>query len=74
MQNFSDEDFSEDCLYLNVWSPAGSEDSPKAVMVWIHGGGLLVGSAREKEYSGHALSALGDVVFVSINYRFCRQK
>jgi carboxylesterase type B len=61
--------FSEDCLYLNVWSPAGSEDSPKAVMVWIHGGGLLVGSASEHYYRGDILATKGDVVVVSMNYR-----
>lgn len=61
---------SEDCLYLNVWSPVNSNgDAPKAVMVWIHGGGLLVGSPSEYSYHGDMLSARGDVVVVSMSYR-----
>ncbi|CAG2112292.1 unnamed protein product [Medioppia subpectinata] len=69
-QNWSDDDFGEDCLYLNIWSPVTADDeSPKAVMFWIHGGALMVGSAHENHYEGHVLSGLGDVVFVSVNYR-----
>ena len=62
---------TEDCLYLNVWSPVGSGvDGPlKPVMVWIHGGGLLVGSPSESSYHGDMLAARGDVVVVSISYR-----
>ncbi|CAG2115452.1 unnamed protein product, partial [Medioppia subpectinata] len=64
-------DMSEDCLYLNVWSPALPESNTtlKPVMFWIHGGGVLFGSAVEKWYSGHVLSAMGDVVVVTFNYR-----
>ncbi|CAG2116353.1 unnamed protein product, partial [Medioppia subpectinata] len=63
---------SEDCLYLNIWSPATNPSAPETlrpVMFWIHGGGMVLGSAVEKWYSGHVLSALGDVVVVTINYR-----
>ena len=61
---------SEDCLYLNIWSPDISESDSdlKAVMFWIHGGALVVGSASEL-YSGVVLSTKGDVVVVTINYR-----
>ena len=63
---------SEDCLYLNVWSPVSTDDtnSLKPVMFWIHGGGLLVGSPSEEYYQGDILAAKGDVVVVSTSYRF----
>jgi para-nitrobenzyl esterase len=59
---------SEDCLYLNVWSPEWPPRSSAAVMFWIHGGSNLVGSANESEYDGSALARRG-VVVVTINYR-----
>jgi para-nitrobenzyl esterase len=59
---------SEDCLYLNVWTPAKSADASLPVMVWIHGGGLRVGSAREALYDGEELAKKG-VVIVTLNYR-----
>ncbi len=58
----------EDCLYLNVWTPA-REASPKMpVMVWIHGGGFRVGAADNPMYNGVNLAAKG-VVVVTLNYR-----
>jgi len=59
--------FSEDCLYLNVWSPAG-RDKPLPVMVWLHGGGFVLGSGGLPPYDGKALAARG-VVLVTVNYR-----
>lgn len=59
---------SEDCLYLNVWAPAGEADAGHPVMVWIHGGGFILGSANLAGYDGEALARAG-VVLVSINYR-----
>ena len=61
---------SEDCLYLNIWTPKASPLSLKAVMVWIHGGGLLSGGASEWFLQGEVLSVKGDVVVVTFNYRF----
>ncbi|XP_020840859.1 liver carboxylesterase 1-like [Phascolarctos cinereus] len=59
---------SEDCLYLNIYTPADlSKKTNLPVMVWIHGGGLLVGAAST--YDGLALSAFEDVVVVAIQYR-----
>lgn len=58
---------SEDCLYLNVWSPAPL-DRLRAVMVWFHGGSNVNGWSHEPNYRGHAL-AVRDVVVVSIQYR-----
>lgn len=57
---------SEDCLTLNVWAPSGAKKLP--VMVWIHGGGLLLGSSSEPLYDGVKMAQQG-IVVVSINYR-----
>jgi para-nitrobenzyl esterase len=57
---------SEDCLYLNVWTPAHNRQVKLPVMVWIHGGGFTGGSGRLSK--GEALAERG-VVLVSINYR-----
>ncbi|XP_006882582.1 PREDICTED: liver carboxylesterase 1 [Elephantulus edwardii] len=60
--------FSEDCLYLNIYTPADlTKRNRLPVMVWIHGGGLVVGGAST--YDGLALSAHEDVVVVAIQYR-----
>ncbi|KFP33723.1 Carboxylesterase 5A, partial [Colius striatus] len=59
---------SEDCLYLNVYSPAGSNKEDKLpVMVWIHGGSFVFGGASR--YDGSALSAYENIVVVIIQYR-----
>ncbi|HUJ44877.1 MAG TPA: carboxylesterase family protein [Opitutaceae bacterium] len=59
---------SEDCLYLNVWTPAASASERLPVMIWIHGGGGVAGSSAEPIYDGNALAKRG-VVVVSMNYR-----
>jgi para-nitrobenzyl esterase len=59
---------SEDCLYLNVWTPAKSADEKLPVAVWIYGGGFMSGFAHENEFDGTAFSSKG-VIYVSINYR-----
>ncbi|KAB0389172.1 hypothetical protein E2I00_006439, partial [Balaenoptera physalus] len=60
--------FSEDCLYLNIYTPADlRKRSRLPVMVWIHGGGLMLGGAST--YDGLALSAHENVVVVTIQYR-----
>ena len=59
---------SEDCLYLNVWTPAGSSGDKFPVMVWIYGGGFAMGSTSVPSYSGEELAKMG-VVVVSIAYR-----
>ena len=59
---------SEDCLYLNVWTPARSAADKLPVLVWIHGGGFVAGAPAEKLYHGEWLAKKG-VVFVSIAYR-----
>ena len=64
---FRDE-LSEDCLYLNVWTPAQSAEEGLPVMVWIYGGGFQGGSASEPRQDGERLAQKG-VVVVSMNYR-----
>lgn len=59
---------SEDCLTLNVWTPAAVGNAGKPVMVWIHGGALVFGGGGVPLYDGAAL-AKRDVVVVTINYR-----
>jgi para-nitrobenzyl esterase len=59
---------SEDCLYLNIWSPAKSSSEKIPVLIWIYGGGFSAGSTSEPVYSGEALAKKG-VVLVSIAYR-----
>jgi para-nitrobenzyl esterase len=59
---------SEDCLYLNVWTPANSAAAKLPVMVFIHGGGNTRGAASENQYDGAYLAKNG-VVYVSLNYR-----
>jgi para-nitrobenzyl esterase len=59
---------SEDCLYLNVWTPAKAADERLPVMVWIHGGGFQNGSGSEPRQDGERLAGKG-VVVVSFNYR-----
>ena len=58
----------EDCLYLNIWTPAKASESALPVMVWIHGGSNTLGAASQPEYDGAQLAAHG-VLVVSINYR-----
>lgn len=66
---------SEDCLFINVFIPGEmnvtSEVNPRlrAVMVWIHGGGFLLGSGGLRKYDGSFLATEGDVIVVTFNYR-----
>ena len=60
---------SEDCLYLNVWTPAAPGDSARLpTMVWIHGGGFVAGSGAEPRYDGAHLAERG-IVVVTVNHR-----
>jgi para-nitrobenzyl esterase len=66
---FQDDGPSEDCLYLNVYTPASAKANSKLpVMFWIHGGGYAGGSASEPRHNGDFLPTKG-VVLVTINYR-----
>jgi para-nitrobenzyl esterase len=59
---------NEDCLSLNVWTPAKQANERLPVMVWIHGGGFTIGSGGWPQYDGDALARRG-VVVVTLNYR-----
>ena len=65
----SDDISDNNCLNLNIWTPA-TDKKKRAVMVWLHGGGFSSGSAQETPaYDGENLSRAGDVVVVSVNHR-----
>lgn len=59
---------SEDCLYLNIWTPSHAEPGSLPVMVWVHGGSFVYGSGAEKLFNPHNLLKR-DVIVVSFNYR-----
>ncbi len=59
----------EDCLTLNVWTPAAAADSPRPVLVFIHGGGNVQGTSSQRTYDGRELAARGGGVVVTLNYR-----
>jgi para-nitrobenzyl esterase len=62
------EPLSEDCLYLNIWTPSDKENKKLPVFVWIYGGGFTSGSSACAVYDGEEFAKKG-IVFVSINYR-----
>jgi para-nitrobenzyl esterase len=59
---------SEDCLFLNIWTP-GLDDRARPVMFWIHGGGFTIGSGSQPSYYGDILASREDVVVVTVNFR-----
>jgi len=64
------DDVSEDCLRINVFTPALNDGKKRPVMFWIHGGGFTNGNAIEHDgYNGENFARLGNVVFCSINHR-----
>jgi para-nitrobenzyl esterase len=65
---FPDAGPSEDCLKLNIWTPANAHPGTLPVMVWIHGGGYTAGSASEPRHDGQFL-ARHNVIIVTLNYR-----
>ena len=60
---------SEDCLFLNVWTPGLNDGKKRPVMVWLHGGAFISGSGSRKIIAGENLSRRGDVVVVTLNHR-----
>ena len=58
----------EDCLFLNIWTPAKSADDRLPVMLWLHGGGVQNGYSHEMEFDGEALAKRG-VILITANYR-----
>ena len=68
-QRADEKPVSEDCLFLNVWTPDLSERARRPVMVYIHGGAYATGSGSSPLYDGSTLCARGDVVVVTLNHR-----
>jgi para-nitrobenzyl esterase len=60
---------TEDCLVLNVFTPALGDGGKRPVMMWLHGGGFSTGSASRRVLEGTRLAKAGDVVVVTINHR-----
>jgi para-nitrobenzyl esterase len=60
---------SEDCLYLNVWTPAAGDGGKRPVLFWCHGGAFTMGSGSGGFYNGANLARRGDVVVVTVNHR-----
>lgn len=65
---YPDLEISEDCLYLNVWTPTLDPSARLPVMVWVHGGSNRSGWSYEPNYHGHVLAGR-DVVVISVAYR-----
>ncbi|WP_294821053.1 carboxylesterase family protein [uncultured Flavobacterium sp.] len=66
--NFRSAEMSEDCLYLNVWTPAKDANAKLPVLVYFYGGGFIAGDGSEYRYDGESLAQKG-IVTVTLNYR-----
>jgi para-nitrobenzyl esterase len=65
---FHSDGVSEDCLYLNVWTPARSAGDKLPVLVYFYGGGLMAGDGSESRYDGESMARRG-IVAITVNYR-----
>src|SRR5690242_1413259 len=65
---FRSNGMSEDCLYLNVWTPAKSNSERLPVLVYFYGGGFVTGDGSEPRYDGESMARKG-IVVVTVNYR-----
>jgi len=65
---FRSDGMSEDCLYLNVWTPAKSDQEKLPVLVYFYGGGLMTGDGSESRYDGESMARKG-IVAITVNYR-----
>jgi para-nitrobenzyl esterase len=66
--NFRSNGMSEDCLYLNVWTPAKSDKEKLPVLVYFFGGGFMAGDGSEGRYDGESMAKKG-IVAITVNYR-----
>jgi para-nitrobenzyl esterase len=66
--NFRSNGMSEDCLYLNVWTPDPSSDAMLPVLVYFYGGGFIAGDGSEPRYDGEQMARRG-IVALTVNYR-----
>ncbi len=67
--NFRSDGFSEDCLYLNVWTPTRETDEKLPVLVYFYGGGFIAGDGSEPRYDGASMARNHGIVTVTTNYR-----
>ncbi len=65
---FRSDGISEDCLYLNIWTPAGRKTKALPVLVYFYGGGFVAGDGSEPRYDGASMAEKG-IVVVTVNYR-----
>ena len=65
---FRSDGVSEDCLYLNIWTPARSADERLPVLIYFYGGGLMAGDGSELRYDGESMARQG-MVALTVNYR-----
>ncbi|MBB3957830.1 carboxylesterase/lipase family protein [Novosphingobium sediminicola] len=68
-RGMSDQPQSEDCLFLNIWTPEANPKAARAVMVYFHGGAYTTGSVTDPLTHGQHLAEQGDVVVVTVNHR-----
>lgn len=66
--NFLAGRMSEDCLYLNIWTPAKSMNEKLPVLIYFNGGGLMAGSGSEPRYAGWSMARMG-IISITVNYR-----
>ena len=66
--NFGTKKMSEDCLYLNIWTPAKTMDEGLPVLIYFNGGGLMAGSGSEPRYAGESMARHG-IISITANYR-----
>jgi para-nitrobenzyl esterase len=66
--NFRSDGMSEDCLYLNIWTPAKTGKEKLPVLVYFYGGGFIAGDGSEPRYDGESISRRG-IVAITVNYR-----
>ena len=66
--NFRSDGMSEDCLYLNVWTPAKKDNEHLPVLVYFYGGGFVAGDGSEPRYEGESMARRG-IVAITVNYR-----
>ncbi len=66
--NFRSDGMSEDCLYLNVWTPAKTSNEKLPILVYFYGGGFMAGDGSEPRYDGESIARRG-IVAVTVNYR-----
>ena len=66
--NFRSDSMSEDCLYLNIWTPAKTGDEKLPVLIYFYGGGLIAGGGGEPRYAGESIARRG-IISITANYR-----